>query len=67
MTRSNSNKSFSFTRRKKPYNQMKNMISDDSIDNILKSNPELNREDENNIMKLKEEINKIRRIFNKRF
>ena len=65
MTRSNSNKSFSFTRRKKPYNQMKNMISDDSIDNILKSNPELNREDENNIMKLKEEINKIKEEYNK--
>ena len=67
ITHSNSNKSFSFTRRKKPFIKTKNYLTDDVIDSILQSSNEFNtkKEDESKIIKLEKEINKIKEEYNK--
>ena len=59
---SSSTKSFSFNKRKKPFIKSPNYLTDDIIDNILKSNDnEFNKkEEENKIKKLEKEINKIK-------
>jgi len=66
ITHSNSTKSYSFSRRKKPFVKSKNYLTDEIIDNILQSSNEFNRkEDENKIIKLEKEINKIKEEYNK--
>ena len=69
LSHSNSSKSFSFNRRKKPFIKTKNYLTDDIIDSILQSSNEFNNkkedEDENKIMKLEKEINKIKEEYNK--
>ena len=66
ITHSNSSKSFSFNRRKKPFIKSKNFLTDDIIDNILNSSNEFNKkEEENKIMKLEKEIEKIKLEYNR--
>ena len=67
ITHSNSNKSFSFTRRKKPFIKTKNYLTDDVIDSILQSSNEFNikKVDESKIIKLEKEINKMKEEYNK--
>ena len=66
ITHSNSTKSYSFSRRKKPFVKSKNYLTDEIIDNILQSSNEFNRkEDENKIIKLEKEIEKIKEEYNK--
>ena len=59
ITHSHSNKSFSFTKRKKPYNKNNNSSNEIKINDIKNTN------DEDKIKKLEKEIEKIKEEYNK--